>query len=90
MSHTVLQTGRGTPEYYDMMDRVDIINSTFGKALGGATGGYTAGPKEVVDILRQRGRPYLFSNSLAPATAACAREAVRVLLDDANVIGKYV
>jgi glycine C-acetyltransferase len=60
--------GRGTPEYCDVMGRVDIITGTLGKALGGASGGYTSGRKEIVDWLRQRSRPYLFSNSLAPAT----------------------
>ncbi len=68
-------TGRGTPEYHGVQDRVDIVNSTFGKALGGASGGFTAGPAEVVDLLRNRARPYLFSNTLAPAivgaTIAC-------------------
>ena len=58
--------GRGTHEYWGVMDRVDIINSTLGKALGGASGGFTAARKPVVDLLRQRSRPYLFSNSLAP------------------------
>lgn len=60
------KTGRGTPEYCGVMDRVDIITGTFGKALGGASGGFTAARKEIVDILRQRSRPYLFSNTLAP------------------------
>ncbi len=60
------KTGRGTPEYHNVMDRVDIITSTLGKALGGASGGFTAARKEIVDMLRQRSRPYLFSNSLAP------------------------
>ena len=60
-------TGRGTPEYHGVQDQVDIVTGTFGKALGGAMGGFTAGPKPVVDILRQRSRPYLFSNTLAPA-----------------------
>ena len=64
------KTGRGTPEYHDVMSRVDIITSTLGKALGGASGGYTTGRKEVIDMLRQRSRPYLFSNSLAPSIAA--------------------
>ena len=59
--------GRGIHEYCDVMDRVDITTGTFGKALGGASGGYTAGRQEVVDMLRQRSRPYLFSNTLAPA-----------------------
>lgn len=61
------KTGRGVPEYCGVMDRVDIITGTLGKALGGAMGGYTTGKKEVIEILRQRSRPYLFSNSLAPS-----------------------
>ena len=64
------KTGRGTPQYHDVMDRVDIVTSTLGKALGGASGGFTTGRKEIVEMLRQRSRPYLFSNSLAPAIAA--------------------
>ncbi len=59
--------GRGTPEYCNVMGRVDILTGTFGKALGGASGGYTAARKEIIDLLRQRSRPYLFSNTLAPA-----------------------
>ena len=62
--------GRGTPEHHGVMDRVDIITGTLGKALGGASGGYTSGKREVVDWLRQRSRPYLFSNTLAPMIAA--------------------
>lgn len=61
------KTGRGVPEYHNVMGRVDIITGTLGKALGGAMGGYTTGRKEIIDILRQRSRPYLFSNSLAPS-----------------------
>ena len=64
------QTGRGTHEYNDVMDRVDIITGTFGKALGGASGGFTSGRQPIIDLLRQRSRPYLFSNSLAPAMAS--------------------
>ena len=60
-------TGRGTPEHCGVADRIDIITSTLGKALGGASGGFTAAPKEIVDLLRQRSRPYLFSNTVAPA-----------------------
>ena len=63
-------TGRGTHEYHDVMGRIDIITSTLGKALGGASGGFTSGRKEIVGWLRQRSRPYLFSNSVAPAIAA--------------------
>ncbi|XP_012263325.2 2-amino-3-ketobutyrate coenzyme A ligase, mitochondrial [Athalia rosae] len=64
------KTGRGTEEYFDLLGKIDIINSTLGKALGGAAGGYTTGPKELIDLLRQRSRPYLFSNSLPPPVVA--------------------
>lgn len=62
--------GRGTHEYHDVMGRVDVITGTFGKALGGASGGFTSGRREIIELLRQRSRPYLFSNTLAPAVAA--------------------
>jgi glycine C-acetyltransferase len=65
-------TGRGTPELFGVQDRVDIVTGTLGKALGGASGGYTSGRKEIVELLRQRSRPYLFSNSLAPSITAAA------------------
>src|SRR3954452_9978686 len=71
--------GRGTPEYCEVMDRVDIITGTLGKALGGASGGYTSGRKEIVDWLRQRSRPYLFSNSLAPAIAGTTLHVLEML-----------
>jgi len=71
--------GRGTPEYCDVMGRVDIITGTLGKALGGASGGYTSGRKEIVDWLRQRSRPYLFSNSLAPAITATTLHVLEML-----------
>jgi glycine C-acetyltransferase len=61
------KTGRGSHEYHNVMDKVDIITGTLGKALGGASGGFTSGKKEIIDLLRQRSRPYLFSNTLAPA-----------------------
>jgi len=61
------KTGRGTHEHHDVIDKVDIITGTLGKALGGASGGFTSGRKEIIDLLRQRSRPYLFSNTLAPA-----------------------
>lgn len=73
------KTGRGTPEYHGVMDRVDIITSTFGKALGGASGGFTSGRNEIIDILRQRSRPYLFSNTLAPGIAAAVFKALETL-----------
>lgn len=66
------ETGAGTPELFDVQDRVDIVTGTLGKALGGASGGYTAARAEIVEMLRQRSRPYLFSNSLAPSIAAAA------------------
>jgi glycine C-acetyltransferase len=65
-------TGRGTPELHEVSDRVDIVTGTLGKALGGAGGGYTSGRAEIIDLLRQRSRPYLFSNSLAPAVVGAS------------------
>ena len=73
------EQGRGTHEWCGVMDRVDILTGTLGKALGGASGGYTAASQEVVSLLRQRSRPYLFSNSLPPAIVGAAREALRLL-----------
>lgn len=73
------KTGRGTPELCGVDGRVHLINSTLGKALGGASGGYTAGPKEAIDMLRQKSRPYLFSNTLAPSLVGGALEAFRML-----------
>jgi glycine C-acetyltransferase len=72
-------TGRGTPEYHGVMERVDIVTSTFGKALGGASGGFTSGRKEIVEMLRQRSRPYLFSNTLAPGIASAVLKALETL-----------
>ncbi len=72
-------TGRGTPELFGMQDKVDVITSTLGKALGGAAGGFTTGRREIVDLLRQRSRPYLFSNSLAPAIVSAANKALEIL-----------
>ena len=66
------KTGRGTHEYHNCMDRVDIITGTLGKALGGAMGGYTTGKREIIDMLRQRSRPYLFSNSLSPVVVGAS------------------
>ncbi|XP_038230724.1 2-amino-3-ketobutyrate coenzyme A ligase, mitochondrial [Dermochelys coriacea] len=73
--------GRGTDELLGVMDQVDIVNSTLGKALGGAAGGYTTGPKALIDLLRQRSRPYLFSNSLPPAVVGCASKALDLLME---------
>jgi glycine C-acetyltransferase len=76
------KTGRGTHEYRNVMDRVDIITGTLGKALGGASGGYTSGRKEIIDLLRQRSRPYLFSNTLAPAIAGASIKVLEMLMED--------
>lgn len=71
--------GRGTHEYCDVMGRVDIITSTFGKALGGGNGGFTSGRREIIDMLRQRSRPYLFSNTLSPATVGASLKVIEML-----------
>lgn len=71
--------GRGVHEYHNVMDRVDIITGTFGKALGGGSGGYTSGRKEIIDLLRQRSRPYLFSNTVAPAICAASIKVLDML-----------
>ena len=75
------ENGRGTHEYCGVLDRVDIITGTLGKALGGASGGYTSGKKEVIDWLRQRSRPYLFSNSLAPSIVSATIKVIDMLAD---------
>lgn len=74
------KTGRGTEEFYNMNGRTDIINSTLGKALGGAAGGYTTGPKEMIDLLRNKSRPYLFSNTLPPPVVATAIKVLDILM----------
>jgi len=71
-------TGRGTHEYHGVVDRIDITTGTFGKALGGASGGYTSGRQEIIDLLRQRSRPYLFSNTLAPAIVGGSLKAIEI------------
>lgn len=73
------KTGRGVPEYRNVMGRVDIITGTLGKALGGASGGFTAGKKEIIELLRQRSRPYLFSNTLAPSIVGASIEVFNML-----------
>lgn len=82
------RTGRGTHEYNNVVDRVDIITGTFGKALGGASGGFTAAKKEVVDVLRQRSRPYLFSNTLAPAIVGASIAVVDMLTESTHLRDK--
>lgn len=71
--------GKGTHEYHNVMGRIDILTGTFGKALGGASGGYTSGRKEIIDLLRQRSRPYLFSNTLAPVICAGTLKTLEIL-----------
>ena len=77
--------GRGTHEYCGVIDRIDILTGTLGKALGGASGGYTSGRKEIIDLLRQRSRPYLFSNTLAPAIAGASLAAIELLKRDTSL-----
>ncbi len=84
------ERGRGTHEYHQVMDRVDIITSTLGKALGGALGGFTTGKKEIIDMLRQRSRPYLFSNSLAPAIVGAASEVFDMLSESTQYRDKVI
>ncbi|NVK65867.1 MAG: glycine C-acetyltransferase [Flavobacteriales bacterium] len=79
------KTGRGVPEYCGVSDKVDIITGTLGKALGGAMGGYTTGKKEVIDMLRQKSRPYLFSNSLAPSIVGAANKVFDILSESTEL-----
>ena len=82
------KTGRGTHEHCGVMDRIDIITGTLGKALGGAMGGFTAAKKEIVDMLRQRSRPYLFSNSLAPSIVGAAIQVIDLLSESTHLRDK--
>jgi len=82
------KTGRGTHEHHNVMGRVDIITGTLGKALGGASGGFTSGPKEVIDILRQRSRPYLFSNTLAPSIVGASIAVLDMLRETTDLRDK--
>ena len=82
------KTGRGTHEHCDVIGRVDIITSTLGKALGGAMGGFTSGKKEIIDMLRQRSRPYLFSNSLAPSIVGAANKVLDILTESTDLRDK--
>ncbi|MFN0728560.1 glycine C-acetyltransferase [Polaribacter gochangensis] len=82
------KTGRGTVELKNVMNRVDIVTGTFGKALGGAMGGYTTGKKEIIEILRQRSRPYLFSNSLAPAIVGATLKVFDLIENDTSLRDK--
>lgn len=80
------KNGRGTPEYNNVIGRVDIITTTFGKALGGASGGCTSGRKEIIEMLRQRSRPYLFSNTLAPAVVGATLKVMEMLNESSKLI----
>ncbi len=82
--------GRGTPEYCGVMGRVDIITGTLGKALGGASGGYTSGRKEIIDMLRQRSRPYLFSNTVPPAVVCASLKALELVANSSELREKLV
>lgn len=82
------KTGRGTHEYYEVMDKIDIITGTLGKALGGASGGFTSGRKEIIDMLRQRSRPYLFSNTLAPAITGASIAVLSMLSETTHLRDK--
>ncbi|TAE47201.1 MAG: glycine C-acetyltransferase [Cytophagales bacterium] len=82
------KTGRGVPEYRGVQGRVDIITGTLGKALGGASGGFTSGKKEIIDILRQRSRPYLFSNTLAPSIVGASLKVFEILSKSTNLRDK--
>lgn len=84
------KTGRGTHEANEVMGRVDIITSTLGKALGGALGGFTSGKKEIIDMLRQRSRPYLFSNSLAPGIVGAAMKVLDMISEDTTLRDKVM
>lgn len=84
------KTGRGTEEYWGLEGKVDVINSTLGKALGGAAGGYTTGPKQLIDLLRQRSRPYLFSNTLPPPVVACASKAFDLVMESPDLPGQVL
>ena len=84
------KTGRGTPEHCGVMDRIDIVTGTFGKALGGAMGGYTTGKKEIIDMLRQRSRPYLFSNSLAPMIVGATIKVIDLLSESTALRDKLM
>jgi glycine C-acetyltransferase len=82
------KTGRGTAEYYDLLGKIDIITTTFGKAMGGGNGGSTSGRKEIIEMLRQRSRPYLFSNTLAPATVGATLKVIEMLSSGSELPAK--
>ena len=77
--------GRGSADHFGVMDKIDVFTSTLGKAIGGASGGFTTGKKEIIDLLRQKSRPYLFSNSIAPSVASAAIEAFKIVDKDSSL-----
>ncbi len=82
------KTGRGTPEFFNVQDKVDIVTSTLGKALGGASGGFTSGKKEIIELLRQKSRPYMFSNTVPPVVAYTAAHALKMLMENNDQLEK--
>lgn len=82
--------GRGVPEYHNVIDKVDIITGTLGKALGGASGGFTSGRKEIIEMLRQKSRPYLFSNTLAPSIVGASIKVLEILTDNSDLKNKLM
>ncbi len=84
------KTGRGTAEYYGLLGKIDIITTTFGKAMGGGNGGCTSGRKEIIEMLRQRSRPYLFSNTLAPATVGATLKVIEMLSGSSELPAKTI
>src|SRR6185436_20045940 len=82
------KTGRGTHEYHNVIDKIDIITGTLGKALGGVMGGFTSGRKEIIELLRQRSRPYLFSNSLAPSIVGASITVIDLLSETSSLRDK--
>jgi glycine C-acetyltransferase len=82
------KTGRGTAEHYGLLGKIDIITTTFGKAMGGGNGGCTSGRKEIIEMLRQRSRPYLFSNTLAPATVGATLKVIELLQNGSELPAK--
>ena len=80
------ENGKGSGEFYNVLDKVDIISSTFGKALGGASGGFVSASKNIIDTLRQKSRPYLFSNSLAPTLVVACLKALEIINSNKNLL----
>ncbi len=84
------EKGRGVPQYHNVIDKVDIITGTLGKALGGASGGFTSGRKEIIEMLRQKSRPYLFSNTLAPSIVGASIKVLEILTENSDLKNKLM